>query len=493
MFAQPGFNRIYDQSIIGNKQFCKIFTDQNFILAIGSGYESGSPQGILLARLDTFGNLVKQRFIVDSLNDFLANDFLWGDVYKTTKGYYAFPAVALNRGGYLLFQIDSALDIKSIFEFQSPDNYSAFDESISELQDGGFLIAGFISRPNLKQDGFIRRVGKDGNLAWIKYYGDNAKDESFRDMVKISDDRYILCGSKGPDFNNSETARAGLWEVDSNGNVLRTWTGPENPDLIVIVGLLPASDGGFIAHGRIYLGQGPWGSKVQVCLMKFDADLQMEWLRPVGPTTSNYNGFLDMTRTPDGHYLAVGERTAYGNPTQPGGDWGGWMFKFSEQGDSIWARADNAPATFAPSGEFVYGGVGLLSSGSIVAGGEGDVNDNFVGWVVKVSADGCLDSVLCAPSAAHALPSAVDAGMNVYPNPACGDLFVEFPGLSGDGDVSLYLYDLQGRLMLENLRHVTDTDSATVLSCASLPAGMYLLEYRAKNGRRGRKLVVVVH
>ncbi|MBX2891995.1 MAG: hypothetical protein KF734_13785 [Saprospiraceae bacterium] len=69
--------------------------------------------------------------------------------------------------------------------------------------------------------------------------------------------------------------------LDSNGTVLDTWLGPHDPDLIVVRGVLPASDGGFIAHGRTYWGEGQWGSKVQETLLKFDSTLS-----PNGSSTS---------------------------------------------------------------------------------------------------------------------------------------------------------------------------------------------------------------
>ncbi len=474
--------------MIGNKQFHKIFIDQDFIIAMGVGYESGSPQSVFVAKLDSNGTLLQQNFIVDSLNHTLATDFLWGHIYKTSQANYIFPAIALNRDGHILFQINQNLQVASIFEYQTPNDYNAWDHAIIELDDGGFLISGYIVRQNYKGDGFLRRLDKNGQIIWFKYYGDYNKDESFRDMVKISDNRFVLCGSVGPNFNDSNTARAGLWVVDSNGAVQQTWVGPETPDLIVITGILQSSDGGFIAHGRIYSGQGPWGSQVQVSLMKFTADLELEWLKPIGPTTSNYNTLLDMTRTPDGHYLVAGERTAYGDLTQPSSDWGGWLFKFTEQGDSLWARADNAPAPYTPTGEFVYGGVGLLSSGSIVAGGKANVNDHFAGWLVKVTPDGCLDTLYCQTSAA-AGPAAIRLSEpRVYPNPSSERVQIELPQTTEY--ITLAVYSLSdGRRMLG----ATNPDQPVLsVDVSGWPAGLYVIVAGNKGGGWSKAVLQVV-
>ena len=484
--AQPGFNRIYDTASIGNKHFHSIFVDQDTIIAIGLGYESGTPQGIVLAKIDSSGNLISQNFIVDSLNDFLSMYFLYGDAIKTSNEYYAFPAVALNRGGYLLIQIDLDLQVKSIFEFQSPDDYTAFDETILELDDGSFFISGNISRPNLKKDGFIRRIDNSGNLLWFKYYGDYNKDESFRSMVKITNNRFLISGGAGPDSDNSETARAGLWVVDSNGVVLDTWLGPEEPDLITIRGLLSASDGGFIAHGRTYRGQGQWGLQMQETLMKFESTLQLEWLKHIGPASSNYNGIYDMLPTPDGHYIVAGQRTAYGDLTQPSDDWGGWLYKFSEQGDSIWARADNAPAPYIASGEYAYGGVGLLSSGSVVAGGIGNVDGKFVGWVVKVTADGCLDTIFCNTISAVEPSSEAVGQLKVWPNPAEEAVWIELQRVTGK--TNLQILDAQGRIKYAQ----QFLQSPVELDISSFPAGIYIVLLENDAGVFAREKLVVV-
>lgn len=486
--AQPGFNRIYDASSIGNKQFHKILVDQDTVIALGVGYETNTPQGIALAKLDSSGNLLAQNFILDSLGDFLSTDFLWGDFFKTSQGHYAFPAVALNRGSYLLIQIDKNLAVKSIFEFGTPQGTSTpFDEAIVQLDDGGFFICGHISRQNQKRDGFVRRVDKNGNVLWFKYYGDYTKEEMFTCIARVSNNRFVLGGGLGPNATDPYALRAGLWAIDSNGTVTDTWVGPQDPNLIILRGMLPRPEGGFIAHGRTYWGEGDWGSKVQVSLAGFDADLQMQWLRHIGPSSSNYNGAYDMMRTADGHYLLAGERTAYGDLSEPsGGDWGGWLHKFNSVGDSLWSRADNAPDGLVPTGAYTYGGLGALSSGSIVAGGRGDIENKFTGWVVKVTADGCLDTLFCqGQSAVGEVP--VGQG-SLRPNPSSGEVEWVFPAPAAPGTV-LCVYDLWGRRVLE--LDVSVGSASHRLWLSALPNGCYILHTTVQGRITGRQRLVL--
>ncbi|MFN0037192.1 MAG: T9SS type A sorting domain-containing protein [Saprospiraceae bacterium] len=481
--AQPGFNRIYDAAMIGNKSFDKIFVDQDTIIAFGVGYEPNSPQGIALAKMDSFGNLMAQNFILDSLGDHLAMDFLRGNVIKTSKGYYAFFADILGRGATLLVQIDNKLNVQSAFELPDPDEgYTVFDNSILETHEGGFLISGLIARENFKYDGLVRRIDKYGNLLWFKYYGGYHTDEGFGSVLKINDNRFILGGG--------DQARGSLWAIDSNGIVLDQKI-IQQPILTAINGLIHSEDGGLIARGHTYLGEGPWGSMSQAAIMKFDSALQLEWMKSVGPSSTYYNNFLDIEKTPDGHYIVAGERTAYGDPSQPSDDWGGWLYKFSAQGDSIWSRADNAPPGYDATGEFVYGGVGVLSSGSIVAGGRGDIDNKFVGWVVKVTADGCLDTLFCQTSGVgEVMGNGENGSLQVFPNPASTSAEIYFQ-VPAPKDCRFLLYDLAGRLV--HSEPLTEGASAHTLSLTNYPNGWYFVCI-TENGRvLAREKIAVLH
>ncbi len=478
--CQQGFNRVYNLYPAVD-DFFQTYIDSNFIICIGVAYDTvdwPSKQKLLMVKIDTFGNVLKSKLYKDSLGSHLAMDFLWGDVIKTSQGYYAFPVAALNRGADIMMQIDSNLEIKAIFESIPTDNQTGFDYSILELEDGGFFITGSIQRPSLKNDGFIRRLDKNGNVLWLKYYGNYQLNEWFRDIVQVNNNRFIVAGG--------DQARGSLWAVDSNGVVLQqkiiTW-----PLLTTIDGIMSSSTGsGFIAYGQTYLGEGQWGGMAQSSIMKFDAAFNLLWFHYVGPSSSIYNPFLDMAATPDGNYVVAGERTSYGDFSQPSKDWGGWLFKFPEQGDSLWARADNAPPPLAPSGEFVYGGVGVLPSGSIIGVGKGEIGNQSVGFVVKVSADGCLDTVLCQTSSTRLPLFSQFESVQVFPNPATVQVtFQCSPALSGQK--RLALRNAIGQLVQQH----SFAGSSFECPLQGLPAGMYYWEVSGAKGKRAAGRLVV--
>ncbi|MBX2891996.1 MAG: T9SS type A sorting domain-containing protein [Saprospiraceae bacterium] len=196
-----------------------------------------------------------------------------------------------------------------------------------------------------------------------------------------------------------------------------------------------------------------------------------------------------MTRTPDGHYLVAGRRTAYGDLAQPsGGDWGGWLYKFTEQGDSLWSRADNAPAPHVPGGEFAYGGVGILSSGSVVAGGLGTLSTQFVGWVVKVTADGCMDTVFCAAVGAGEPPSRVlDASLlSIAPNPARATVSLALEGEAvGDRPVRFSIHNLLG----QEVWSARSASGREEVWLSGWPAGAYIARAESARGVAARVFV----
>ncbi len=479
--AQQGFNKIYN-FYPGVDEFNQMYVDGDVIFCIGIAYDTAdwpSPLKIMMVKMDTFGNVLASKLYKDPLNDFLSMDFLWGDVIKTSQGFYAFHATALNRGGNLLIQIDTALDIKSVFEHHAPINDDTpFCNALLELQDGGFFVAGSIYRPSLKADGFVRRLDKDGNLLWLKYYGNYYFNEGFSSIVKVDDNRFVLAGA--------DQARGSLWVIDSNGVLLQQKIVTEQALTAINSGMIRSStDAGFIAQGHTYLGQGQWGGMVQSSIMKFDDALNLEWLKFVGPSFSQFNIFTDLAATPDGNYVAAGERTWY-DMAQPSDDWGGWLFKFSEQGDSLWARADNAPPPLAPSGEFVYGGVGVLPSGSIIGVGKGEIGNQSVGFVVKVSADGCLDTVLCQTSSTRLPLFSQFESVQVFPNPATVQVtFQCSPALSGQK--LLVLRNAIGQLVQQH----SFAGSSFECPLQGLPAGMYFWEVSGAKGKRAAGRLVL--
>jgi hypothetical protein len=104
-------------------------------------------------------------------------------------------------------------------------------------------------------------------------------------------------------------------------------------------------------------------------------------------------------------------------------------------------------------------------------------------YAVEVTQNGCTDTSACYSNVGIGGTDALPA-MQVYLDAANDAVVVQ--GASGYAAVNVRVLDTQGRVLLA--RPVQQ--DRTLLSVAALPAGAYLVEVTAREGRRTRRVVV---
>ena len=191
----------------------------------------------------------------------------------------------------------------------------------------------------------------------------------------------------------------------------------------------------------------------------------MEGMRLFGPGMLVTDFFWDFAPTPDGNFIAAGQVNAVDPNNEPASVYG-WLYKVSPELDSLWSHRLIPPQAGSPGGYF--GGVGVLSSGNMVAGGYAPLGNEVYGWLVKFTPDGCVDTLWCGVSSAWDAPETAlrEPPARVYPNPTTGQFFVSLP--EGSGPVQLALHRSDGCLVLE--QQVT---AATTVDASHLPPGIY--------------------
>jgi hypothetical protein len=186
------------------------------------------------------------------------------------------------------------------------------------------------------------------------------------------------------------------------------------------------------------------------------------------------NRIVDIKPTPDGNWVAVGQwATPHPPPPEFGPNYlGGSTFKFTSDGDSLWARLDTAFWHPDCGSENYLGGVAVLPSGSIIAAGYANTNcypptTRSWGWVLKISKDGCVDT-LCITTSLEpepALPEVI-----VYPNPTKGLVYV-----NGCDECEIEVFDLLGRLVQKRAYYDVPLD------LSFLADGTYFLKMKDKD------------
>ena len=142
----------------------------------------------------------------------------------------------------------------------------------------------------------------------------------------------------------------------------------------------------------------------------------------------------------------LGQRAIKKTPPPPNTYTGllmGSLLRITSSGDSIWNYLDTA-FTFASN--IIYDAV-ELPSGSIIACGYSRTTnpEKDWGWIIKVSKDGCIDTLNCTPiSSIVSIPSKSE--FRVYPNPTTDIFSLDIPDTC---KIDYQIFDMMGLLVLQ--------------------------------------------
>lgn len=465
--------------------FRHVILDNDTVAGIGIGFNNNIEwkQGVVVAQLDSLGNVLNANIILDSLGDAMAVGKAWGGIIKTADGGYAATAATVERTSAFLIKLDSDLQVEFIKEYPDTVNLSNYAYTLLETPKG-FLLFGGIQRPDYYDDGFIHHVDKQGNTIWFKYVAYSNYTNAILDIKQVNDSVYVA-GIGTQASANPHTGFSSLLYFDLEGHELNYWASELEPEEGYIRKVIPTNDGGIILFG-VYVADIVNGIKLlQPTLSKLNSNFQTEWVSHFGNirTINSYITLWDFTLTPGGNFIGVGETTVKDgdDPTRRVG----WLYKFSPEGDSIWERKVNAPFLplyYTNSGFFT--GVGVLSSGSIVAGGTANEGNTEYCWLVKVTAEGCLDTLWCQPVSTVVQPGPALAGVEIYPNPASSRFNIQSP----EEIRHVALFDAFGKKVLEQqgAGMFLTIDLPTLI-----PAGFYVVEIQTEDHISIRKKVYI--
>ena len=405
-----------------------MLVDQDTIIGYGLAWKLVNnkwQQGVLLAKMDSSANVLQAEVLVDSLGDHFSIDKSWGKIIKTADGGYAMTAAPYYRNSAVLIKVNRDFQVEFIKEYPDSVNLSNYFYLITETPQG-YLLFGGIQRLDYYYDGFIRYVNKQGETIWFQYLSNTNYDNIVLDVRKISDSLYV-CATVSDVKPYSPlklgSSTSSLLYINLAGEKTGFWQSKPEPEIGFLRKIMSADTGGLLLYG-VYLagvvGTTPLG---QPTLSRLDSNFQIKWVRHfgyIGSAAADVE-FRKFDRTVDGNYIGAGETIVKINDEYSRSV--GWLYKFSPAGDSLWERLIDPPVPVVYTNLGFFGGVGVLSSGSIVAGGAANEGNKLYGWLVKVTNDGCIDTLYCqsvstaAPGWAGEIPP---GGIVLYPNPASG-------------------------------------------------------------------------
>jgi hypothetical protein len=162
-----------------------------------------------------------------------------------------------------------------------------------------------------------------------------------------------------------------------------------------------------------------------------------------------------------------------GTTREPWPAWAGYLFKFANDGDSLWYRqyqkiyslyADNVLNGVTTTPDNGYAAVGYIFPFPPDTGNQ-DV------WVIKVDSMGCIDQGDCWVGNREIMALQGKGSLKIYPNPSSGRINIEVPEDGRGEDCVLTIWDLYGRKADEV--YVPSGQTETVLDISSYPPGLY--------------------
>jgi hypothetical protein len=482
--AQPGFNIVHDLGLDQN-HLKEMIVKNDTIIGYGLAQipdSSGWRQGLLLVKFDSSGNVLHDKFLLDTLGDHYGIGEIWGEIINTSDGGFAMTAAAFFRKSAFLIKLSNDFEVEFIKEYPKTNNLSNYNYKILEIT-GGYLLFGAIQRPNYKDNAFAQRVDNTGETIWFKYFGSENLNAAYNGGAKFNDSLYILVGGR-------EILSGGSLSfidiINGEGEIIKSWFSSPSPDIGILRNIMVLPDGNLLTDGDYLADTTPFGTDLyNSALSRMDTNFQVLSTHYYGTPVPLTGGirFWDFEYTPDGYFVGAGKGVL---PYEQGEN-AGWLMKFDENGDSLWSQYVIAPFEDPISDWHYLGGVGVLSSGSIVAGGEARNGQQQYIWLVKLTKDGCLDTLWCNPVSVIVEEKEEKEVLRVYPNPANQTMTVESESTLEEG--VLRLIDLQGQTVITQA--LPFGSNRLSLEVGDVPAGIYFLEIIHSGGKILRQKVLI--
>ncbi|UPW00390.1 PKD domain-containing protein [Halorussus gelatinilyticus] len=243
-----------------------------------------------------------------------------------------------------------------------------------ERVEDGYLLAGMSAEESGGAwDGWLLKIGPDGEKRWSKTYGEAGPDE-FWSLAKSGDRIYVSGFS-------DERGNAEAWAMELTEGGDTVWsetydTQRANTDEYV--------NSIFVTDGGDLLMTGTTTSDrvdpADAWVLKVNGDGDREWSKTYGG--EEYDRIHDATVASDGGFVLAGRTASKGAGQQDG-----WMLKITGDGETAWDR------TFGTErGDAFYGIHNDPDGGYVLSGTEHVLGDEGAdGWIVKTDAAGKRD------------------------------------------------------------------------------------------------------
>ena len=188
-------------------------------------------------------------------------EMIWSKTYGDDYEYVGRSVIQTNDGGYFITSYGYTYPLggsawvylvktdsigNAIWTNTFNDVNEDFGHSGKQTNDGGYIITGGTDRLNNISDLLLMKISTDGEIDWVKTYGENNTFENGYCVQQTFDGGYIIAGQKETNNNSVDVY---LIRTDSYGDTL--WTTTYGGSLIDRgYSVQQTTDEGYIVSGR---------------------------------------------------------------------------------------------------------------------------------------------------------------------------------------------------------------------------------------------------
>ena len=478
------FNNIYnpENTYASGRGILQI--DNNYFGIFGTYEYSNYWYKLAVFKLSPSGNLIDWNLIGEDNHDYFAGS-VGGTLIRTNDGNLAFACQVEDPSTVYSSLIKVNLNLDTIWK---KDYYTENDWTmtikVKQTDDEGFILVGQVD-PGVGYyyDVLLLKTDSAGNEQWHQTYGTNLSEYG-TDVIETPDGGYLIGGFK----RNAavyHTLDAMVIKTDSLGN--EEWTKYYgNPWVDDDMALVTMDDDGNYLVVTVY-GDSIMSNMYRegrVWIIKIDTNGNIIEDHKFGPSTIS-NHIKNIRKLENGYYVCSGLKFSYNYDY-----FKGWIFKFSENLDSIWMR-DYYYYNGFEDVNFFYDASPTSDNGYIAIGkarpNQGGSNNKM--WILKVDSMGC-DTPGCNTGVNVNQLFSRDIGkLIVYPNPMKDILNIEYkltPAFinisavkNADLRSEIIVYDIFGRNVKKI--EVAEGTETMMIDVTGLKKGMYFLKLKINN------------
>jgi hypothetical protein len=223
----------------------------------------------------------------------------------------------------LLLLINTQIAVAQL-TFQKNFGGEKFDRGmfLNHTKDGGYFVCGYSRSYGNKEDIYIARLDKKGNVNWQKHYGTEGLDMAWGGL-ETSDGSLLIHGTWWKDSINDDVT---LLKLDKAGNLLwQKFYGNEQKERVTQ--MITLDDGNFLLIGQRTVGK----NNIDSYVVKISDDGNIIWEKTFGSSYSERTFYA--AETTSGNYLLCGIADPHLNDKADI-----YLLTLNKDGKELWSR-----------------------------------------------------------------------------------------------------------------------------------------------------------